>query len=318
MDIKKSIIAIIPCYKGGFTTLDLINKCFEYVDQVILIDDQCPLKTGEMAIDNIKDKRLTVLFNDRNLGVGGSVKKAFSYLLDIDFDVLIKLDADGQMDPNEIPKLVNPILNRDADVIKGNRFFYIDQLSQMPKIRLIGNLCISFLARAATGYWELFDPTNGFIAFNSNTLRRIRLHKLDDRYFFESDLLFQCSLANIYFKQLPMKSIYKNEMSSLKPIKEITRFSILHLRNFIKRIIYQYFILDFNAGTLEIIGFILGICSSSFYYFYIKFFGLEEGTSASPSQANLLAISIIISFQLLLSFIFFDTTQKPLMRRIKD
>ncbi len=314
----KLVGCVIPCYLGNSTTIDVIKKTLKLVSFVVLVDDNCPNQTGKKVLGSIKNKKLVVIKNDINRGVGYSAKRGINYLLSIDCDIIIKIDADGQMNPELIPSIIEPIIKGESDAVKGNRFNSIEDIMDMPKLRIIGNLGLSFLNKLSTGYWELFDPTNGFIAFNSNTLKRIRLHKLDDRYFFESDLLFQCSLANIYFKQLPMKSIYKDELSSLKPIKEISRFSILHLRNFTKRIIYQYFILDFNAGTLEIIGFILGICLSSFYYVYIKFFGLEEGTSASPSQANFLAISIIISFQLLLSFIFFDTTQKPLMRRIKD
>ena len=121
----------------------------------------------------------------------------------------------------------------------------------MPKIRIIGNLGLSFLNKISTGYWELFDPTNGFIAFKSSALKRVRLEKTDNRYFFESDLLFQCALAQITFSQLPMQSIYANEISSLKPSREISRFAKKHLINLLKRLVYQYFVLDFNADRLS-------------------------------------------------------------------
>ena len=129
----------------------------------------------------------------------------------------------------------------------------------MPKIRIAGNLGLSFLNKLSTGYWELFDPTNGFIAFKVSALERVRLDKVDNRYFFESDLLFQSALAQITFSQLPMKSVYGDEISSLRPMKEIRQIAGKHLINFFKRLVYQYFLLDFNAGSLELLGSFAGL-----------------------------------------------------------
>lgn len=314
----KTVGCVIPCYKGSDLTLDIIKKSINIVDYVVLVDDCCPNKIGELASKTIKNENFIIIKNNSNQGVGAAVKKGINYLLSINCDIIVKVDADGQIDPLLIPEIIQPLLKNNTDAVKGNRFTSVENIVSMPFLRIFGNLGLSFLNKLSSGYWELFDPTNGFMAFKSSTLKKIRLNKTDNRYFFESDLLFQCSLANVYFKQYPMKSIYKSEVSSLKPLREISRFSRLHLINFIKRLIYQYFILDFNAGSLELIGFILFSFSAITYYFYTKYYSIVEGINASPSQANLLAILIIISFQLLISFIFFDSTQKPLMRRMRD
>ena len=115
----------------------------------------------------------------------------------------------------------------------------------------------------------MFDPTNGFIAFDSYKLRKIRLSKLDNRYLFESSLLYECALANIYFKQISMKSVYKNETSSLKPFRELITFSFKHSLNLFKRIISQFFLLDFNAGSLELVCSLISLFSS---FLYLKIF----------------------------------------------
>tara|TARA_Y100000589_G_C27165025_1_gene634384 strand:+ start:1073 stop:2020 length:948 start_codon:yes stop_codon:yes gene_type:complete len=314
----KTIGCVIPCFKGNEITLDIIKKSLKIVDYVVLVDDCCPNKTGEIALKNITNEKFILIKNESNQGVGAAVKKGINYLLSIDCDIIVKIDADGQINPLLIPEIIQPLIISSAEAVKGNRFTSVENMISMPFLRIIGNLGLSFLNKVSSGYWELFDPTNGFMAFKASTLKKIRLNKTDNRYFFESDLLFQCSLANVYFQQYPMQSIYKSEISSLKPLREISRFSRLHLINFCKRLIYQYFILDFNAGSLELIGFCLFSCSAIYYYIFTKYFGIIEGINASPTQANLLAILIIISFQLLISFIFYDSTQKPLMRRIKD
>ena len=215
----KSIGCVIPCFKGNYRTLEIIKRCIELVNYVVLVDDKCPNKIGEKALKNIKNEKLIVINNETNKGVGFSVKKGMNYLLAIDCDIIIKIDADGQIDPNLIPKIIKPLLKDNFDAVKGNRFTSLEGILDMPKIRIIGNLGLSFLNKISTGYWELFDPTNGFIAFKSTTLNKIRLNKVDNRYFFESDLLFECSLANVYFKQLNMESVYNDEISSLEPLK---------------------------------------------------------------------------------------------------
>ena len=180
----------------------------------------------------------------------------------------------------------------------------------MPKLRLIGNLGLSFLNKLSSGYWELFDPTNGFIAFDSNALKRIRYKKLDNNYFFESSLLFECSLADISFAQIPIKSIYANEVSSLNPFKEILRFSYKHLINLIKRLIYQYLLLDFNAGSLELIGSFISLILALSYFIVFTFRNNINNKLASLGEANLLALTLIISFLLLVSFNFYMIRNK--------
>ena len=186
----------------------------------------------------------------------------------------------------------------------------------MPKIRIFGNLGLSFLNKISTGYWELFDPTNGFLAFSASTIANIDLEKIDNKYFFESDLLFRCALNNIYFAQIRMQGVYENESSSLNPIKEIFSFSFKHFLNFFKRLFYQYFILDFNAGSLDLIGFVIVLILLILISLKVLIRGILIQVYASNGEANLITILTLISTQLFLGFLYFDSTQKPLIRRI--
>jgi len=308
----------IPCYKGGQITIDLIKKLHCYVDLIVLVDDGCPFKTGNLAKDYFKDSdKLHIIQNKFNKGLGFSVKRGFKFLIEKECEVIVKIDADGQMKPDLIPFLVKPLFENKSDAVKGNRFTSIDHFISMPKIRIAGNIILTFLNKISTGYWELSDPTNGFLAFNRLALKKVRLEKLDNQYFFESDLLFQCSLVNIFFEQLPMKSVYGSEISSLNPLKQIIIFSKQHFINFFKRIIYQYFVLDFNAGSLEIIGFLFFSFSTLITFSKVYFRGLSIKEFASPGEANLISILFLVSIQLLLGILYFDSTYQPLMRQIK-
>ena len=261
--------AAIPCYRGNKATLKTVLSVIEYVDWVVFIDDCCPYKTGAQIKDKIKEDKLFVIYNQKNIGVGGSTKKGFKWLLDKGCDIILKIDADGQLRAEDIPKMCMPIIKDKCDATKGNRFTDIDKLYRIPRVRLIGNIFLGFITKLSTGYWEIFDPTNGFIAFSSTVLKEIELNKTDNRYFFETDVLFRCALKNIIINNVAIEPIYKENKSSLKPFNEITNFFIRHIKLTFKRILYQYFLLDFNPGSIELVlsiiigglSFIIGLTS---------------------------------------------------------
>ena len=222
------------------------------------------------------------------------------------------------MNPDLIPELIKPIINGEYDAAKGNRFSRLDHVLSMPTIRIIGNLGLSFFNKLSTGYWELFDPTNGFMAFKTSALKNIRLDKVDDRYFFESDLLYQSSLAQIRFSQLPMHSVYQDETSSLKPMREISRFAAKHLVNFLKRLIYQYFVLDFNAGSLELLGGSIGLLLTTAFSIKLFISGILHQRYATSGESSLFTILAIITVQMFIAFLYYDATQQPLMRQLRS
>ena len=119
--------------------------------------------------------------------------------------IVVKLDGDGQADPGLIPSLVGPILAGQCDYIKGNRFFNPENLSNMPKVRLLGNAILSFLSKASTGYWSIMDPTNGLTAISVPVLRLLPLEKLPKGYFFETDILFRLNAVRAVVEDFPMR-----------------------------------------------------------------------------------------------------------------
>lgn len=311
----KKIGVAIPCYMGGDITLKLIEDLISYVDLIVLIDDKCPLNTGKKVQDKFDDSKIEVIFNKENLGVGGATKKGFNRLIKKECEIIIKMDADYQMEPADIPKLVKPIIKNECESTKGNRFIHTESLLKMPKIRLIGNTFLSYLSKLSTGYWEIFDPTNGFIAFDSKALEKINYDKTDNRFFFETDILFRCSLQNIYIRNISIESRYNNSFSSLDPVKQIIPFFIKNLKLFFKRIVYQYFLLDFNVGSINLIlSFLFGVLSIlCLFYLFIKTSITNIYTSSA--EASFFSIISVISMQFFLSFIFYDCSVKVFLRK---
>ena len=120
----------------------------------------------------------------------------------------------------------------------------------MPKMRLFGNVCLSFLTKLSSGYWRNFDPTNGFTAIHRAVILNLPLEKIEKRYFFESDMLFRLNILRAVVVDVPMEALYGEEKSNLNVIKEIPSFAVKHLKNLWKRVIYNYFLRDFSLASL--------------------------------------------------------------------
>ena len=145
---EKKIAVIIPVYNVGKNIIKFLDLMPDYIDQIYIIDDFCPLKTGEFALKNLKQKnKLNVIFNKKNLGVGGAMKIGYQKCLNSNFDIIVKIDGDNQMDPSEINKLVNPIILEDYDYVKGNRFLNSIKIDNYPRSRFYGNIFLSFITK---------------------------------------------------------------------------------------------------------------------------------------------------------------------------
>jgi len=303
------ICVVIPAFKVKAQVLGVISAIGPEVQKIIVIDDACPEKSGQYVKANTKDSRVEVIFHDTNLGVGGAVKSGYKRALELDAEIIVKIDGDGQMDTSKIENVVSPIRNGLAGYAKGNRFCDIEAVRAMPKIRIIGNLGLSFLSKLSSGYWRIFDPNNGFTAISRTELMKIPLHKIDDRYFFESDMLFRLNLAGAIVKDVPMPSIYGDERSNLKIRRVLFEFPYKHSRNFTKRLIYCYYLRDFNLASIELpLGIFLGLFGS-ILGLNSWFHGVANERATQPGTLILISMSILAGLQLVLAFFSYDTRE---------
>ncbi len=306
-----SLAVVIPAYKVKDHVLDVIDAIGAEVKRIYVVDDACPEGSGALVLSKCKDQRVKVLTHELNQGVGGAVITGYFAALNEDIDVVVKLDGDGQMDPSLISALVEPILRGKADYTKGNRFDSLTGLREMPGIRVFGNGVLSLMAKVASGYWNITDPTNGFTAIHKNVLKTLPLEMVSRRFFFESDLLFRLSLSRAVVWDVPMVAKYGSETSNLKIGKTLIEFPIKHFVNFHKRLFYNYYLRDMSVASLELpLGLAMGWFGLIFGAISWRD-SLITGEAATAGTVMLSAVPLILGVQLVLGFLSADIAGVP-------
>lgn len=304
---KDLVAVVIPCFRVRDQVLSVLESIGEDADLIYVVDDKCPEESGKLVERENRDPRVRVIFHEENGGVGAATVTGMRQAIADGARIIVKLDGDGQMDARLLPLLIRPIQSGEADYAKGNRFYDLDGLAAMPHIRIFGNAVLSFFAKLSTGYWQSFDPTNGYFAIHAEVARRLPLHKLDRRYFFETDLLFRLNTLQARVADVPMPAIYGGEASNLRVARVMLPFALGHLRNFGKRIVYNYFLRDFNIASLELVA---GLALLAFGIG----FGLSNWSSGQMATAGtvmLAGLPIILGMQLLLAFLAYDVHSAP-------
>jgi dolichol-phosphate mannosyltransferase len=306
------LAVVVPCFKVSRHLPDLLSRIGPEVSAIYCVDDACPEESGQVARAIAeRDPRIRVVVHRQNTGVGGAVLSGYGAAIADGAEIIVKLDGDGQMSPEDIPRLIAPIVRGEADYVKGNRFFHLEHLRAMPWIRLLGNAGLSFLSKLSSGYWNLFDPTNGFTAIHGRVAEMLPADKISRRYFFESDLLFRLNSLRAVVADVPIEAHYADEESSLSQLHALVTFPANHLRNFFKRMFYNYFLRDFNFASINLVlGFLLvafGLTFGSIEWLR----GVERQSFASAGTVMLAALPMVLGWQALLSFIHFDITNIP-------
>lgn len=311
MPYKYKFAVVIPSYKVTAHILNVISAIGVECERIFVVDDACPDKSGLYVQEQNKDPRVVVIFHEQNQGVGGAVMSGYKAAIADGAEVIVKIDGDGQMDPSLLPLFVNPLLNGEADYAKGNRFFDIESVQSMPKIRLFGNSILSLMTKVSSGYWNLFDPTNGYTAIHASVAKHLPFAKISQRYFFETDMLFRLNTLRAVVIDVPMDSKYENEESNLKITNIMGEFFVKHLRNTLKRIFYNYYLRDMSLASLELpIGLLMMLFGAFYggYHWYLS--SLTQSTTPAGTVV-LSAIPLVMGLQLLLAFIGYDIASIP-------
>jgi len=313
------IAAVIPCYRVRKHVLAVLAGIGPECGRVYVVDDACPERTGDLVEAECHDPRVRVLRNERNLGVGGATLAGLRAALAEGAEVVVKLDGDGQMDPALIPRLVQPILAGEADYAKGNRFFELEGLAAMPRGRLLGNALLSFASKLSSGYWNVFDPTNGFTAIHASVARQLPLAKLATGWFFESDLLFRLGTLRAVVCDVPMPAVYEDERSNLRAVRVVPTFLRGHFVNTAKRVFYSYFLRNFNIASIELVAGHALILFGLAFGLWQWAQGSLRGVPATSGTVMLAALPVLLGTQLLLAFLSYDlqnVPRDPLQRRL--
>lgn len=329
--VQPHVAVVIPCFKVkahiGALLEKIATSTHQAIHSVYLIDDACPDQSGEYINNLLYSNKLISTFaqthtikiisHTKNQGVGGAVLSGYAAAIDDGAEIIVKLDGDGQMDPDDIESLIDPIQMGWADYTKGNRFFDLTSLRAMPPIRLLGNAVLSFINKASSGYWSNMDPTNGFTAIHRECLKRLDFAKIDRRYFFESDMLFRLGTLRAVVVDVPLPARYSDEISNLRIFRILFEFPPKYLKCILKRIFYLYLLRDFNAGSLFLffgsLLFGFGLVFGAWRWWH----GILTHTPTLTGTVMLAVVPVVIGFQLLLSFIQFDVANTPNRVQIK-
>jgi dolichol-phosphate mannosyltransferase len=306
------IAVVIPAYRVEHELGVVLATIPSFVRDIIVIDDASPDKTAEIASDAaLRDVRIHLINHEKNQGVGGAVVSGYQKALELGAQIIVKVDGDGQMDPANIPSLITPLLEGKADFTKGNRFRDFRALTKMPLVRRIGNVGLSFLAKTASGYWNCFDPTNGFLALRSEVLSQLPLENIHRTYFFEISQLCQLYHLGAVIQDVPIPARYADEKSSLSIRKVLLEFPPRLLAAFIRRIVLHYFLYDFSMGSVYLLS------GLPLLIFGLVFGSTEWASYASrnipaPTGTVMLAtLPVILGIQLLLSAAAIDLQSVP-------
>jgi len=301
---------IIPMYLVEDYIFDVVSGIPKWINFIITIDDCSPDNTFSV-VRNIRDERIVLIRHETNLGVGAALLTGYKKAHDLGGTIFIKMDGDGQMNPNYLEELILPIIIQEADFTKGNRFVDFKMLETMPTSRRFGNIGLSFLIKIASGYWNIFDPTNGFTAITADTYTRLNLEKIHPRYFFESSLLIELNIIGAVVIDVPIPAIYRGEISSLSIKRTLFEFPYLIFHGFLRRIILKYFIYDFSPGSLFITSGLLMIIFAILWggFHWIK--SIYSNIPATTGTVMIAVLPLILGFQLLLQAILFDVQNVP-------
>lgn len=240
--MKNKVAVIIPCYDVKDQILSVITKIdFSLINFVYIIDDCCPQNTSTYIKKKFKNKKIKIFKLKKNLGVGGATIFGFKKALKDSNDIIIKMDGDGQHNPKDLVRFINILKRNKYNYCKGKRENSLFNLQNMPLLRFYGNLILTNLTRYITGFKMISDCLNGFIAIESEHLKKINFTKLKKNYFFEQDLLFHLSFLKTNIFELPIRVTYLNETSNINLLKVIPTFTFYHLFNFFIKIKYITF-----------------------------------------------------------------------------
>ena len=309
--LEQTLAVVIPSYRVKAHILDVIARIGPEVAMIFVVDDACPDGSGAYVGEQCRDPRVRVLRHEVNRGVGGAMMTGYRAALGAGADIIVKVDGDGQMDPALIPHIARPVLARQADYAKGNRFHSLWNVRRMPRVRLYGNAALSFMTKLSSGYWGIFDPTNGFTAIHAAALERIEFANVSERYFFETDMLINLGNARAVVADVPMEAVYADEVSNLRIRNELWPFLRTHLRELVKRIFYTYFLRDFSPATLQLLIGAIFLLFGTIYGAAEWYRSVSTGEIASTGTVMIAVLPIILGVQLLLNFLAFDMANEP-------
>lgn len=302
------VFVVIPAHNEAPFIGAVLAGLPAFVDAVIVVDDASTDGTAQAAA---ADARATVVRLDRNVGVGGATVEGYRLALARGADIVVKMDGDGQMSADDLPALLDALIDSGAAYVKGNRFMGTPLVGQMPSARLVGNILLTFLNKVASGYWHVFDPQNGFTAIRASTLSRLPLERLHQRFFFENDMLVHLNILGARVLDVGMPARYGQEVSKLSISRVLVSFPGLLLRRLGRRIVQRYVVRDFSPVALFLLVGIPVFLGGLGYSLLLWVRSFETGLPTPTGSLMIALLALLFGFQLLLLALVLDIQGSP-------
>jgi hypothetical protein len=301
---------VLPAYNESAHIATVIAALPKWIDHIIVVDDASTDDT-QSILSAIADDRITLIRHERNQGVGGAMVTGYRAALETDADIVVKMDADGQMLAADLPRLVRPLAVGSAEYAKGNRFYFRYATRDMPRGRGFGNSLLSLLTKAASGYWHVFDSQCGFTATTTPFLRLLDLEQIATDYFFENDMLIQLNGLGARVIDVPVTTVYASETSHIRVHRVALTFPPRLLSKATTRFWRKYLLTDFGiVAVLTTLGMALGTFGFIFGA-YQWWHSIILGRAATTGTVMIAVLPIILGFQLLLQALSLNVAGSP-------
>lgn len=266
---KQKVCVVIPCHNEE-TQIKIVIDCMpDFVDQIVIVDD----KSKDQTIQVVKkcqkiNHKIHLIQLEKNEGCGGALAAGYKWARDNDFDLAVRMDGDGQMNPENLSALLDPVVDNRADYAKGNRLFTGEAFNIIPKIRYFGNGFLSLLTKIASGYWHVADSQSGYTVINKKALHAIDWDKMYKRYGQPNDILVRLNVENLKVADVPVDPVYNiGEQSGMKIHRVIFTIAWLLVKLFLWRIKEKYIIRDFHPLVFfYFLGFGFSICAVLLFF----------------------------------------------------
>ncbi len=298
----KKIAVVVPAYNEEAQISKVIETMPGFVDKIVIIDDKSTDNTAKVVEEYAKrDKRIVLLRHKKNKGVGGAIATGYKWARDHDFDIAVVMAGDAQMDPEDLPDILDPVAEGKADYSKGNRLFTGEAYKKIPKLRYLGNAALSLLTKIASGYWHIADSQCGYTAANKKVLNTIDWDQMYTRYGQPNDLLVKLNIYNFRVTDVPVKPVYNvGERSNLKIRKVIFSLSLLLIKLFFWRLKEKYVIRDFHPLIFFYILGLLFLGLSGGFFIQLVYLWVKMGHAP-----ELTALGMLFSFGIGFQSLFF-------------
>jgi len=304
----KTVCVVVPAYNEEKLISRVIETMPDYVDRIVVVDDKSTDRTADIVRDYAEQSngRLVLIQHSENQGVGGAIVTGYKWARDNRMAVAAVMAGDAQMDPEDLPGLLDPVVTDQVDYAKGNRLFTGNAWQIIPKIRYLGNSYASLLTKIASGYWHVADSQSGYTVINLSALEALDLDNIYKRYGMPNDILVKLNIFNFRVRDVPVKPIYNiGEVSMLKARKIMITLPWLLLRDFLYRLKEKYIIRDFHPLIFfYMLGLFFGVAT---IVLFVRLFWLRFASGRYPPINALAAMfSFMSSAQFTLFAMWFD------------